>query len=373
MGRLIAAGLLAHQASVDRRFVHSVDKMRGWGYALKALFSPQHGFAGHTQANMIEVQSSWEKRYDVPLYSLYGEVRKPKPEMLDGLEAMVIDLQDVGARGYTFVWTLLYMLQACAAKGLRVVIIDRPNPIGGVEIEGPMLRPEFFSFVGLHAVPMRHGMTLGELALMMCAENQIDVKLQIKRAPGWKRRHYFEETGLPWVMPSPNVPTPTTTLLYPGMELLEGTNLSEGRGTTRPFEFFGAPYIDPHRLVTALNKMKLPGVYFRAASFEPTFDKWRGQLCHGAQIHITAPRAVRPIHTTAALLHTVIKHHGADFKFNNPPYEYEQRLMPFDILAGDSSLREALLAQTPLTKVVASWRRDCVAFAKRRKPFLLYS
>lgn len=364
--------MLANQASVDRRLVPTMERVAAMGFDLGALFGPQHGFFGHTQANMIEVGHAWDEKRQIPVYSLYGESRRPTAEMFKGVELLIVDLQDVGVRGYTFVWTLLYMMEGCAQQNVPMLILDRPNPLGGIEMEGPLLQPEFFSFVGLHEIPIRHGLTIGELALMMRAEKKIDVDLKVKKLSGWKRRSYFEETGLPWVLPSPNLPTPTSTLVYPGMELLEGTNLSEGRGTTHPFEFFGAPFIDAEKLALQLNDCKLPGVHFRPAAFQPTFDKYKGELCFGAQIHLLQPKKIRSVEMVVAILQMVLQHYPNDFKFLNPPYEYEDKLMPFDILAGTDSLRRKLLAGENYRKIVSGWQSDLKAFQKRRRPYLLY-
>ena len=366
-------GLLAHQASLDPQFVHTAQRLIDHDYDLKVLFAPQHGYAGYTQANMIEVDHSRVTiaGRELPLYSLYGEVRKPTAEMLKGLELMVIDLQDVGARGYTYVWTMLYMLEACGEQGIKVLIIDRPNPIAGEAIEGPLLEKSHFSFVGMHQIPIRHGMTIGELALLMKQEKDLPVDLEVQALDGWQRSYYFDETGLPWIMPSPNIPTLSTALVYPGMELLEGTNLSEGRGTTRPFELFGAPYVDAETLCQSLNRYQLPGVYFRPVAFEPTFDKWQGELCQGAQIHLTDVVEYCPVSTAVTILAEVIRRYEP-FEFLQPPYEYETEKPPFDILAGDDRLRIQLMQGKEPVEIASGWLEGCEAFAKRRQNFLLY-
>ncbi len=367
------AGLLANQASIDNHFVHTADRLESLGFKLKAMFAPQHGFLAHTQANMVEVDDSFDSQRQIPIYSLYGKVRRPSKKMLAGIDAMVVDLQDIGTRGYTYVWTMLHTMEACADQGIKVVVIDRPNPINGVDIEGPILQADYFSFVGMHPLPIRHGMTLGELALMLKAEKQLDLELEVKSMPHWQRQYYFEETGYLWVMPSPNIPTPTTALVFPGMELLEGTNLSEGRGTTRPFELFGAPFIDANRLCEQLNAQKLPGVHMRPASFAPTFDKWQGELCHGGQLHITDAGRFQPVRSAIAILHTIIKLHGSDFCFLDPPYEYEEEKQPFDILVGNGSVRAQLLEGTVADTIATSWKAECAEFKKRCRDFLLYS
>lgn len=366
-------GLLCNQSSVDGTFRNTSTILGAAGVDLRTLFSPQHGLTGHTQANMVEIEYDREpKAQGVPLYSLYGKVRKPTPKMLEGLDAVCIDLQDVGARGYTFAWTMLLMMEACAEAGVTVHVLDRPNPIGGKAIEGPILQKELFSFVGMHDIPIRHGLTLGELAQMMREEKSLDVKLKVTLLKGWKRSSFFEATGLPWVPPSPNMPTLDTTLVYPGMELLEGTNLSEGRGTTRPFEFFGAPFIDPFRLCNYLNALKLKGVHFRVTSFQPVFDKWKGELCHGGQIHVTDRNTFQPVRTAVAIVHAVSQLWQKNFTFLPPPYEYETEKIPFDILAGNSTVREDLLAGKSIEEIAEPWEAGEKAFRQRRKPFLLY-
>jgi uncharacterized protein YbbC (DUF1343 family) len=321
---------------------------------------------------MIETGHGRDAARGVPLYSLYGDVRRPTPEMLEGLDVMMVDLQDVGARGYTFAWTMLAVMEACAEKGVPVVVWDRPNPINGADVEGPLLRPDHFSFVGMHEIPIRHGLTLGELARMTKEEKKLDLDLSVRRCPGWRRSFFFEKTGRPWIMPSPNIPGPVTALVYAGMELLEGTNVSEGRGTTRPFEWFGAPFIDSEKLCRKLNSDRLPGVFFRPAAFEPTFDKWRGELCHGAQIHVLEARKYRSVAVAVAVLHTILHEYPREFRFREPPYEYEEQKLPFDILAGGPRLREDLASPASWRDIVRGWEPELKAFRKRREPFLLY-
>lgn len=331
-------GALLHGASVTsalRPTLSVLEEMDATGQIkLAALFGPQHGFETTTQDNMIEWRGYRHPRLGIPVHSLYGEHREPTDEMLGGLEVLLIDLVDVGARYYTFIWTMLLCLQAAARRGLTVVVADRPNPINGVDLEGRPQQEDHLSFVGLHPLPVRHGRTIGELAELFRAERVPGVDLVVLPLENWHRAHYIDETGLPWVMPSPNMPTPDTAVVYPGMCLLEGTNLSEGRGTTRPFELFGAPWIDGEKLSGALQGRGLPGVCFREAAFEPGFQKYAGQICRGAQMHVTERRIFRPLRTGLEILQTIRDMYPQDFAWKQPPYEYEHEKLPVEILCG---------------------------------------
>jgi len=367
-------GLLINQASVDRHLEPTRDLfLARSSFTLKALFGPQHGLAGTTQDNMIEWRSFRDEKARVPVHSLYGDVRKPSGEMLEGIDTFVIDLFDVGARYYTFLWTAYLSMKACAEQKIRLVVLDRPNPLNGVTLEGPLLSREYLSFVGLYPLIIRHGMTMGEILAMIRDEEKIDVELQVIPLKGWKRSMWFDETGLPWVIPSPNMPTLDTALVYPGFCLLEGTSVSEGRGTTRPFEFFGAPYVDPYHLVGELRARSLPGVHFRPASFEPTFQKHRGAICHGAQMHLTDRGAFRSVITLVAVLQAFMKFHGGDFSWKEPPYEYEYEKLPFDILAGSSAMRRHIESGTGPEEILKEWKRDEDEFRERRERYLLYT
>ena len=336
-------GLLANQASLDRRFRYAWDVLaEAFPGRLVALFSPQHGLWGEQQANMIETGHGTHPRLGMPVHSLYSETRRPTPEMLKGLDCFVVDLQDVGTRIYTFAWTVVNCLRACAEAHIPVVILDRPNPLGGLAVEGPVLEPDYRSFVGDACIPMRHGLTLGELASLINAEERIGADLTTVPMRGWSRSMLFPETGRAWVAPSPNLPRFEGVLLYPGQVLLEGTNLSEGRGTTTPFEIAGAPYVDPDRLAEELTRCELPGLAIRAVRFQPTFDKWRGQSCGGVALHVTDAASVRPYRTAVALLAAVGGLWPDEFQFLPPPYEYEVEKMPIDILSGGSRLRQWL-------------------------------
>lgn len=331
-------GALLHAASVTsslRPALSVLEEMDTRGKIhLAALFGPQHGFETITQDNMIEWRSYHHPRLGLPVHSLYGDHREPTDEMLGGLEVLFIDLVDVGARYYTFIWTMLLCIQAAARHGITVVVADRPNPIDGTDVEGRPQQSGHLSFVGLHPLPIRHGRTIGELAALFKTECAPAADLVVLPLEGWDRALYHDETGLPWVLPSPNMPTPDTAVVYPGMCLLEGTNLSEGRGTTRPFELFGAPWIDGHRLTGELSALGLPGVVFREAAFQPGFQKHAGQVCRGAQLHVTDRRSFRPVRTALSILRCVQHMYPGNFAWNPPPYEYEHEKLPIEILCG---------------------------------------
>lgn len=346
-------GLVAHPASVDRRFRHAAEILRKTrGVRLAALFGVQHGWFGEAQDNMIEGVTP--KR----VYSLYGKVREPTDEMLEGLDAVVVDLQDVGTRVYTFIQTLYLVMRACARFGKKVVVLDRPNPIGGA-VEGPTLDCDYASFVGLTSIAMRHGTTIGELAVRY--QKNLGGEISVIRMKNWRRDMYFEETGLPWVIPSPNMPAVDTAVVYPGTVLLEGTSISEGRGTTRPFEIAGAPDVPVEKLAAELNRYKIPGAFFRPLHFRPTFNKHAGKLCGGIQIHVTNRRAYRAVLAGAAVLKAFRKFDRA-FKWKNPPYEYETRKMPIDILAGTDRLRRMVDGGARLTDFQEWFEEDAKKF-----------
>jgi uncharacterized protein YbbC (DUF1343 family) len=366
-------GVVCNPASIDGAYRHAIDRLAAAsGVTVGAVFGPQHGFRSDVQDNMIETAHAQDDLRRVPIYSLYSETREPTAEMLAGIDVLVIDLQDIGARIYTYVYTMANCLRAAKRHRLRVVVCDRPNPIGGVEVEGPMLRPGYESFVGQFPIPMRHGMTIGELACLFNAAFGIGADLQVMRLEGWQRAMYWDETGLPWVLPSPNMPTPDTAIVYPGTVLFEGTQLSEGRGTTRPFELVGAPWIQAERFAEALNARHVPGTHFRPAVFEPTFQKHAKVACGGCQVHVTDRRAFRPCAAAAALLLEFYRQDPQRFEWRQPPYEYEHEKMPIDILAGSPDLREQVEAQVPLDEVVDSWAPETRAFEELRRSFLLY-
>ncbi len=293
--------------------------------------------------------------------------------MLRNIDVMVIDLQDVGSRYYTFIWTLALVMRSCRDAGKAVVVLDRPNPIGGSLTEGPVLDAQYRSFVGLYPMPIRHGMTIGEIALFLKSFNP-GIDLTVITMKGWKRRMWFEDTGLPWVFPSPNMPSIETALVYPGMCLLEGTNLSEGRGTTRPFEIFGAPFINADALIKKLSEFRLPGVVFRPLSFLPTFHKHAGKLCSGAQIHVTERKKFRPFKTGIAVIKAVFELYEEYFSWKSPPYEYEENLLPIDILAGTDRVRSDIEEGRSLREMELWWAAELRVFNRRtRKNCLLYS
>jgi uncharacterized protein YbbC (DUF1343 family) len=366
-------GVVANPASIDHGFGHVVDRVADAdGVTLGAIFGPQHGFHSNLQDNMIETPHASDGRRKVPVYSLYSETREPTAEMLRGLDAIVVDLQDIGARIYTFIYTMANCLHAAGRHGVPVIVCDRPNPIGGVEVEGPMLERGFESFVGQYPIPMRHGMTVGELAQLFNQQFGLGAALEVVKMEGWRRDQYWDETGVPWVMPSPNMPTLDTAVVYPGTVLFEGTLLSEGRGTTRPFELLGAPWIDADAFAARMNRLGLPGVHFRPATFEPTFQKHAKAPCGGCQIHVTDRRAFKPVAVGAALLREFRASAPTQFAWRQPPYEYEHDKLPIDILAGSPALREQVESQAPLADIVASWNGGEDAFRSLREQFLLY-
>jgi uncharacterized protein YbbC (DUF1343 family) len=369
----LKVGILANPASIDHKFTHIVDLLGASSRCkLAAIFGPQHGFRSDLQDNMIETPHAKDQRRNVPIFSLYSETREPTPEMLDLIDVLVIDIQDVGARIYTFIYTMANCLRAAARAGLPVIVCDRPNPIGGIDVEGPTLEPGYESFVGQFRMPMRHGMTVAELARLFNEHFAIGAELESVPMEGWSRDMYLDATDIPWVMPSPNMPTLDTAIVYPGTVLLEGTMLSEGRGTTRPFELVGAPWLDGEALASRLNRLGLDGVHFRAAAFEPTFQKHAKTTCGGCQIHVTSRNGFAPVAAGVAVLRESYGLAPDRFKWRDPPYEYEHDKMPIDILAGSPELREQIERQVPLGEIVASWAPGEQEFAEIRAPYLLY-
>lgn len=371
-------GLLYHQASVDGNLR---DAAAGFAalephLELACLFSPQHGIWGEEQANMIETPHGRDERLGIPRHSLYSETRRPSPQMLAPLDCLVVDLQDVGTRVYTYAWTLVHTMQACADASLPVVVLDRPNPLGGTVVEGPRLQEDYTSFVGMAPIPMRHALTLGELARYCNAFLEIGCELHVVPMEGWHREMLFPETQLPWIPPSPNMPRFETAVAYPGQVLLEGTNLSEGRGTTLPFESIGAPFVDPYELRTALPDAEDRfGVQLRPIYYRPTFDKWQGDRCGGLAWHWQDAASVRSYALTVHLLAAIWRRWPDHFRWLPPPYEYEYVKPPIDILSGDARLREwqraasAGAESSSLDELVianeAGWWSDV-------RPFLLY-
>jgi uncharacterized protein YbbC (DUF1343 family) len=365
-------GIVSNPASVDPQLNHIVDQLfAAPGVTVGAIFGPQHGFRSDVQDNMIETPHGKDARC-VPVYSLYSETREPTAEMLNGLDALVIDLQDIGARIYTYIYTMANCLRACAKHGVEVIVCDRPNPIGGRDVEGPMLVPGNESFVGQFPIPMRHGMTIGELATFFNEHFGINAKLDVVEMTGWQREMYGDHTGLPWVMPSPNIPTLDSAIVYPGTVLFEGTMASEGRGTTRPFELVGAPWVQAETFAKTMNDRGLPGVRFRSAVFEPTFQKHARKTCGGCQIHVLDRRAFLPVLTGVALIDQIRAENPTAFSWRPPPYEYEHDKEPIDILAGSPALREAINAGARAEDLARDWARDALPFLARREKFLRY-
>jgi len=366
-------GIVCNHASVGRGLAHIVDRLAAAdGVTLAAIFGPQHGFRSDVQDNMIETPHRDDPGRRVPVYSLYSETREPTAEMLQGVDVLVVDLQDIGARIYTYIYTMANCLRACARHGVPVIVCDRPNPINGVDVEGAALMPSFESFVGQFAIPMRHGMTIGELARLFNGHFGLGATLEVVEMEGWRREMFADETGLPWVLPSPNMPTLETAVVYPGTVLFEGTLLSEGRGTTRPFELVGAPGVEAERFARDMNALGLPGAIFRPAVFEPTFQKHAKQTCGGCQIHVTDRQAFRPVRTGAALI--AMFHRFAPDRplWRQPPYEYEKEKLPIEILAGSEELRRQIETGTDEATIAESWSPDERAFKELRAGFLLY-
>ena len=367
------AAFLTHQAAVDNRGITSLERIRrDFPGLVQAVWSPQHGFYGDRQANMIASEDFSDPLSGLPVYSLYGEQRQPTLEMFADIDLVLVDLVDVGCRVYTYIWTLYLLLKAAAGAGVKVVILDRPNPLGGCEVEGNLPRVDYSSFVGLYPLPMRHGLTVGELAFYFKNYAGIDVELDVVELTGWQRRAYFNETGLFWVLPSPNMPSLNTALVYPGQVLLEGTNLSEGRGTTLPFELCGAPFIDPRALMAEIDQQSAKGLFLRPTWFTPTFDKWAGELCGGLQLHVVDLNEFSSYRFTLALLKAVIKLYSSDFSWLSPPYEYEYEKLPIDILTGDPEIRQTLENNGNLNRLQESWEDSLEQFYEQRSNVIIY-
>lgn len=363
-------GLIVHGASVTSKLEPTVHALQRAGYNVSALFAPEHGISADLQ-DQAPVQEKRDKRTKIPVHSLYGATLAPTPNMLSEIDVLVFDLQDIGVRYYTFIWTMALALKACARLGKPFIVLDRPNPLGGIKIEGNMPDPAFASFVGLHPIPVVHGMTAGELALYFNRTQGWNAGLHVIKMSGWRRAMRFNETDLPWVLPSPNMPTLDTATVYAGMCLLEATNLSEGRGTTRPFEIVGAPFIDGDRLARALVAQKLPGVMFRPVSFRPTFNKWAGALCGGVQLHVTDPARFPSFLTGLVLIQTAVNLFPK-FRWKSPPYEYETRKKPMDILCGTDRIRRDIERGSDIKRTSRSWDTTRADFARDRRPDLLY-
>ena len=366
-------GLITNASGVTSSGVPTWKALRGAANArLVRLFGPEHGLQGGA-VYMESVGASIHAPSGLPVVSLYGgspESLKPRREDFADLEAIVFDIADIGTRYYTYVWTMLLAMEACASSRLRFVVCDRPNPIGGA-VEGAPQSTGYLTFVGLHPIPVRHGMTAGELARLFAAERRLDLDLVVCPAEGWSRDMPFAGTGLPWVAPSPNMPSPGTALLYPGMCLLEGTNLSEGRGTTRPFEVFGAPWLDGMALADALNALAMPGVQFVPTQFRPMFDKYSGQTCDGALLRVTDSESFRPFQTGLRVIETARRLAPLEFRWRLEPYEFDGR-PAIDLLTGSARFRETLEGNGSLRAEIARHFDAAQPFLSRREPFLLY-
>lgn len=366
-------GLICNQASVNHQLIHAADLFSAHpNIKLHALFGPQHGIRGDVQDNMIETGHTVDRETGLPIHSLYSETREPTEAMLENLDVLVFDMQDVGCRIYTFAYTMANCMSAARKFGKKVIVCDRPNPISGLKVAGNVLEAEQASFVGQFAIPTRHGMTLGELARMFNEHFQINCDLEVIEMEGWEREHWHDQTDAPWVMPSPNIPTLDSATVFPGTVHVEGTQLSEGRGTTRPFELVGAPYVDAEEYARSLNSMNLPGVFFRSCIFRPTFQKHAGVSCGGVQLHVTDRNEFEPVTTGIALVKVAYELYRSDFRWKEPPYEYVFDRNPFDVIAGTSSIREAIEQGAPIDRIEKSWDETFANFMKMRAGYLLY-
>ena len=366
-------GLLCNPASIDHRLRHARHLIHErFPGGLRVLFSPQHGFFAEKQDNMVESGDLIDPALGLPVFSLYGQTRVPTREMFADIDLLLVDLQDAGSRVYTFITTLSYGMETARDCGKKVLVLDRPNPIGGMAVEGNLLRPDWASFVGRFPIPMRHGLTVGELARLFNAGFGIGCDLEVVPMAGWQREMMFTDTSLPWVAPSPNLPTPASALVYPGQVLWEGTNVSEGRGTTQPFELFGAPFFNVARLAAEIPADSLRGAILRPAAFEPTSNKWQGRCCRGFQIHVTEPARFAPVTLTLCLLQAVLRHHPDEFAWRQPPYEYEYDKPPIDLLIGDQSIRRRIEALEPVEHIAESWRAELDEFRAMSREYFLY-
>ena len=366
-------GLLSNQASVDLHLRPAKEVISALlpGH-LKALFTSQHGYGAEEQDNMNETDHAHDKELNVPIFSLYSDTRDPSPQMLELVDVLLIDLQDVGCRVYTFASTMLNCMKATSRSHKKVIVLDRPNPLGGIEVEGNPLKPPLFSFVGPYRLPMRHGLTMGEMAVMFKDVFQLDCELQVIPMRGWTREMLWEDTGLTWVMPSPNMPLPQTAYVYPGQVIWEGTNISEGRGTCRPFEIFGAPFLNPDEIRQDLSEENLEGFVLQSFRFKPMFNKWQGKLCHGFFIHLLNPRTYRPYRTTLMLLKAIASRYGEEFQWASPPYEYVTDQRPIDLIIGDYWIDKWLQSNLDITAIEMTWQDELNSFQELRLKYLLY-
>ncbi|MBW1801448.1 MAG: DUF1343 domain-containing protein [Deltaproteobacteria bacterium] len=366
-------GLLFNPASLDNRLRTAKEVISELlPGQLKALFGPQHGHAAEDQDNMIETAHSQDGELHIPIFSLYSQVRKPTKQMLDLFDTLIIDLQDVGTRVYTFASTVLNCLKASSEAGKKVIILDRPNPVGGERVEGNLLKPDFYSFVGPFTLPMRHGLTMGEMGLLFNHALKVSADLNVIPMKGWRRRMLWPETGLKWMMPSPNMPLPETAGVYPGQVIWEGTNLSEGRGTCRPFEIFGAPFLNSKKVRDVLPAESTEGCYLQDISFRPTFHKWAGEICRGFMVHILNPSTYRPYYTALSILRILLDHYPEQFQWKAPPYEYEFERLPIDMILGDDLVRKKLEKGEAASPLNDSWINELKDYLGWRESYLLY-
>lgn len=366
-------GLVCNQASVSHNFEHIADLLwHSEGVNLKCFFGPQHGIRGEVQDNMIETPHTVDSVTNLPIHSLYSETREPTDDMLEGLDTILFDMQDVGCRIYTFVYTLANCMRAASRKGIKVIVCDRPNPINGTSVEGNLTEQGYESFVGQFPIPTRHGMTVGELAGLFNDEFKINCDLEVVKMSGWERELWFDETDAPWVLPSPNIPTVESATVFPGTVILEGTMLSEGRGTTRPFELVGASYCKGQELAKYLNGLGFEGVYFRPCGFQPTFQKFGGINCEGVQIHVLDRNVFKPVIVGVAIVKASMDLYPNSFKWKEPPYEYVFDKRPFDVIVGTDKLRVWLESGESLSYISANFEAQSQAFESLRKNYLLY-
>ena len=366
-------GLLANQASVASSFEHSrflIDKK--FPKNLKALFAPQHGFFAEKQDNMIESSDAFDSILKIPVFSLYGKTRKPTKKSFDMIDVLIIDLQDAGTRIYTFIYTVANCLLEAKKFNKKVIVLDRPNPINGKQIEGNLLDINLKSFVGMYPIPMRYGLTIGELSVFFNEHFNINADLEIVKMENWERDMYFDDTKLNFIFPSPNLPTVSSTIVYPGQVIWEATNISEGRGTTLPFEIFGAPFLNISKILNYVKKSKIEGIVLRPIVFEPTYNKWKNKKCFGFQLHITDRKKYKPYKTTLILMQAILNFSNNEFSFNNPPYEYEFEKLPIDLIIGNKDIRKKIEALDNIEKVEASWLEELRDFEKIKREFHLY-
>jgi len=355
-------GLITNATGVDEELRDNVSLLAADGrFNLRAFFAPEHGFFGAAEDG-LNVSFTVHERTKTPVYSLYGETRKPTSEMLKDIDVLIFDIQDVGARFYTFISTMMLAMESAQQYGVDFIVLDRPNPINGIAVEGNILNTKFSSFVGKHPLPVRHGLTIGELALLFKAELKLDLELQVVKMQGWRRDMWYDDTGLQWLLPSPNMPTLNTATLYPGTCFIEGTNISEGRGTTKPFELLGAPWIDAHQFADELNGLKLPGVKFRPAFFTPMFSKYKGEFCQGVQVHLLNRNVLKPVQVGLEIISMAWKLYPKDFQWR----DY------FDLLAGSDQTRQKLSAGIDVEKLVNSWEAKLSVFMEKRQRYLIY-